>query len=178
MTIHPSTPMYCANHPNRETNLRCNRCEKPICIECAVLTPTGYRCKECVRGQQKKFDTAQWIDYPLAMLISAALCYLGSLIVSYLSFFTIFVSPIIGVIIAEAVRKAIRGHRSKRLFQFTTAALIVGGLPKIVIILLGFGITGLNSGGNLSLFLPLIWQSIYLFVLVPTFYYRLAGNEI
>ena len=49
--------------------LRCNRCERPICTECAVLTPTGYRCKECVRGQQKVFDTAKWFDYPLAIIV-------------------------------------------------------------------------------------------------------------
>jgi hypothetical protein len=39
--------------PDRETYLRCNRCERHICTSCAVLTPTGYRCKNCVRGAQK-----------------------------------------------------------------------------------------------------------------------------
>ncbi len=50
-----STPTYCANHPGVETSLRCNKCGKPICAKCAVRTPTGYRCKECVRGQLKDF---------------------------------------------------------------------------------------------------------------------------
>ncbi len=59
-------PLYCANHPHRETSLRCNRCEKAICPECAVLTPIGYRCQECVRAQQKTFDTNVWYDYPVA----------------------------------------------------------------------------------------------------------------
>ena len=62
--------LFCANHPNRETVLRCNRCEKPICTECAVLTPVGYRCKECVRGQQKVFETASWVDLLIAFIIS------------------------------------------------------------------------------------------------------------
>ena len=53
MTESPNEKMYCYNHPQRETVLRCNRCERPMCTSCAVLTPTGYRCKECVRGQQK-----------------------------------------------------------------------------------------------------------------------------
>ena len=48
----------CANHPNRETMLRCNKCEKPICLQCAVLTEVGYRCKECVRGQQALYFNA------------------------------------------------------------------------------------------------------------------------
>ncbi len=46
MSAETPQPMVCANHPNRETMLRCNRCEKPICIHCAVLTEVGYRCKE------------------------------------------------------------------------------------------------------------------------------------
>ena len=55
-----TTTLYCYVHPDRETGLRCNRCERPICADCAVLTPTGYRCKECVREQKKVFDTAEW----------------------------------------------------------------------------------------------------------------------
>ena len=33
--------LYCANHPTIATSLRCNRCNKPICHKCAVLTPVG-----------------------------------------------------------------------------------------------------------------------------------------
>ncbi|MCW8804247.1 MAG: DUF4097 family beta strand repeat-containing protein [Ignavibacteriaceae bacterium] len=81
MTDQP-TVITCANHPNTETLLRCNRCEKPICIKCAIQTPTGYRCKECVQGQQKVFETAQWQDIPLAFIAAAVLSFLGSLIAS------------------------------------------------------------------------------------------------
>ena len=86
MTDTPPT-LYCVNHPTVETNLRCNNCEKPICPKCAVLTPTGYRCKECVRSQQKVFNTATWFDYPLSFIIAAVLSYIGSFAVSFVSFF-------------------------------------------------------------------------------------------
>lgn len=33
-----------------------------MCTACAVRTPVGYRCKECVRGQREKFYTAQSLD--------------------------------------------------------------------------------------------------------------------
>ena len=58
-----STTLYCYVHPTRETSLRCNNCERPICAQCAVRTPTGYRCKECVRERQKTFETAEWYDF-------------------------------------------------------------------------------------------------------------------
>ena len=68
-----TTTLYCYVHPNRETGLRCNRCERPICADCAVLTPTGYRCRECVREQKKVFDTAEWYDYLLGFVVAVVL---------------------------------------------------------------------------------------------------------
>ena len=37
----------CSYHPNVETRLRCSRCGKPICPQCAVRTPVGLRCPDC-----------------------------------------------------------------------------------------------------------------------------------
>jgi uncharacterized membrane protein YeaQ/YmgE (transglycosylase-associated protein family) len=163
-------PQYCVFHPSVETNLRCNRCERPICTNCAVLTPTGYRCKECVRGQQKTFETAQTIDYPLAIVIALILGFLGSLIVPRLGFFTLFVAPLAGTLIAEAVRLVIRRRRSKRLFQMATAAAALGSLPSILVLLVSSG----SLGGGFGL-LPLVWQGVYTFMIASTVYYRLAG---
>ncbi len=39
--------MKCAYHPNVETNLRCGKCDKPICPKCMVPTPVGARCRDC-----------------------------------------------------------------------------------------------------------------------------------
>lgn len=161
---------YCENHPHVESTLRCNRCDKPICAKCAVLTETGYRCKECVRSQQKTFDTATWIDYLLAVAIALILTYIGSLIVSRIGFFTIFLAPIAGIIIAEAIRRAIRRRRSKRLFQATAVATAIGGLLPMLSVL---ALTGLSIGlGSLFFF---IWPLIYTVLVTSTVYYRLAG---
>ena len=86
-----------------------------MCVECAIKTPTGYRCKECVRGQQKIFETAITQDYIFGVLIALALGYIGALIATRIGFFVIFLAPFAGGIIAEAVRKVINKRRSKRL---------------------------------------------------------------
>ncbi|HVN54820.1 MAG TPA: hypothetical protein VMT46_10855 [Anaerolineaceae bacterium] len=175
-----STPLYCANHPNIETSLRCNRCERPICTKCAVLTPTGYRCKDCVRGIQKTYDTAEAIDYPIAFIVAGILSFLGSLIAQYLGFFVIFLAPIAGVIVAEAVRTAIRKHRSRSLYQIATIGAAVGSLfpilPRVLGILLLY--SGGNLGGSLGVLLPLVWAGLYTFIITSTVYYRLAGIQI
>ena len=165
--------LYCYNHPQRETLLRCNRCERPMCQSCAVLTPTGYRCKECVRGQQKKFETAQWWDFPVVVLVAGGLSYIGSLIAGVFGFFTIFVSPIAGMIIAEAVRYAVKRRRSRFLPLLASGATLVGGIivPLInFIITIPFLLTGQGFG-----LLGLLWPAVYAVLAASTVFYRMKG---
>ena len=44
--------MKCAYHPDVETNLRCGKCEKPICPKCMVQTPVGARCPDCAHSNK------------------------------------------------------------------------------------------------------------------------------
>ena len=158
--------MYCANHPDVETSLRCNKCEKPICAKCAVLTPTGYRCKECIRGQQKVFDTAEWVDYPLIFSSVLVLAYLGSLIAIRLGFFVILLAPLAGGVIAEIARFITRRRRSKRLYTIAAIAAVLGCVPLGLQFILQFSLFGL------------IWHLAYTILMVSTFYTRLAGIKI
>jgi hypothetical protein len=169
-----SPTLYCANHPNTPTSLRCNNCEKPICPRCAVLTPTGYRCRECLREQQKKFDTAEWYDYILAFIAGMVVSFLGSLLVNFLirflGFWIILVFLAIGTsagfIIAEVIRYVTRRRRSKRLFQLAAASVIVGFLPLFLINLISLNFWGV------------LWISAYAFTAASTVYGRLRGLKL
>jgi len=163
--------LYCVNHPNLETLLRCNQCEQPICIQCAVQTPTGYRCKSCVRGQQKKFNTAQISDYILAPVISATLSFIGSYLVSFLGFFTIFAAPFFGMVIMRAVRAVIKNRRSNALFYTTAGACAIGSLPLLVTKLFPV----IAGGFSIYFLLPLVWQAAYSVLTTGAIYYRLKG---
>lgn len=173
MTEDSSQHMYCYAHPKRETLLRCNRCERPICQSCAILTPTGYRCKECVRGQQKSFDTARWWDYPLAILTAGILSYVGSLIVGVFGFFTILLAPVAGMIIVEAVRFVVRRRRSRTLTLLVAGAALLGGL---VTPLIGIVLTLVFSGSGQGLaILGYLWPAVYAAIVTSTVYYRMKG---
>ncbi len=173
MSESPVEKMYCYNHPQRETVLRCNRCERPMCTSCAVLTPTGYRCKECVRGQQKVFETARWWDYPLAVLVAGALGVVGSLVSNMLGFFILFLAPVAGMIIAEAVRLVTRKRRGRWLPLAAAGAALVGSLFSPVYLAIFTFLASFTTG--LASLVGVLWPALFGILCASTVFYRLKG---
>ncbi len=149
--------LVCANHPDRQTNLRCNRCEKPICTQCARLTPVGYRCKTCIREQEDVFYTAEPRHYFIAAAVALPLAILAAFLVSLIPFWflLIFIAPAMGTLIGRLTFLAI-GRRRGRYLPYLAAALVA--LSAVGLLLLG--------GNLLSL-------GIYGFLAVSSVYYQL-----
>lgn len=168
----PST-LHCTVHPDRETLLRCNKCNRPMCAQCAVLTPTGYRCKECVSGQQKIFDTAKSFDAPLAFIVSLILGAVGAYLASFLGFFTLFVAPIVGTAIAEIVRWLVNRRRSNAISLAADIGAAIGAVLPLGIMLLPL----LLAGASLPIW-SLIWAIAFVVMMVPSLHYRLTGAEL
>lgn len=164
----------CYAHPGRETTLRCKRCERYICTSCAVRTPTGYMCKDCVRERQKVFDTAMWYDYLIGFGVTFGLSLLASiltgLIASFIGFYMIFIAAAVGggagAFIADVALRAVKKRRSKVLFTSCAVGVVVGAIP--VILFLFF--TG-------QMF-ALVGIGIYVVVATPTVYARLSGIQL
>ncbi len=177
--------LYCANHPKRETTLRCNRCEKPICTKCAIHTPTGYRCKECVNEQKKNFENAIWSDYLFGFLAAAILSGIGSAIVAVISnwfygLMVLFFAPFAATLIARGVQIVTRRRRSRSLFIVAAVGVIMGVIPAILggIATLLFVFSNIEYYTNISwlwILLPFIWQVVYLVIAAPAVYARLSG---
>lgn len=130
---------YCATHPDREASLRCIRCERWMCVTCAVRTPVGYICKECDRKQDDKFFTSPPNDYLVIFAVSAPLAALGGLIALALGWFifAFFVGGLAGTMIGEAGRRATGRRVGRRSGQIAAAGVVVGALlsPTLFIFL-------------------------------------------
>ena len=177
--------LYCYIHPNRPTTLRCNRCERPICAEDAVLTPTGYRCRNCVREQQKKFDTAQWYDYIVAFIVAAICSGITSVLVFFASQFfygiaVLFLAPGAGVVIGNLVLRFIKNRRSRALFLTSAIGIVAGAVPALLLFALPILLSFLSGapGDGLGTILPAIWEVVYLFMAVPAAYTQISGLRI
>ena len=139
--------LTCANHPDRETLLRCNKCGKPICISCAVRTPVGYRCTDCVREQQNIYFNAMGRDNIVALAVGFALTLIVSPIVGFLlgsiGFFGFFIAFIIGsgagTLVARIIRRAVGNRRGRKLPHWALAGIILGVAPWAFFFLLAGG---------------------------------------
>ena len=125
--------LHCAKHPGVETNLRCNRCGTPICPRCAVRTPVGFRCPDCVRAQQAIFYTAGGSDYILAGVVALTLSVGIGFVMTFVGwFFAIFLGPLAGGLVGEAVFRVTRRRRGRQMWLLAAGALVIGAvLPAL-----------------------------------------------
>ncbi len=127
--------LVCYRHSSRETNLRCNKCNKPICTSCAQKTAVGYRCSECIREIEAGFFTATTKDYLLVPVVLLPLSLIvGSLVIRFGGFGGIFflfiMFAIAGAIGGWLGRIGFRvaGRRRGRYLPYIVASCVILGI--------------------------------------------------
>jgi hypothetical protein len=125
-------PLFCIDHPQRETVLRCNRCAAPVCPDCVVSTPVGFRCKKCIKAQQSGFYNARWYDWIIAAIISFALSIPAAAVTGLLGWwFSLIISPFAGSLIGGAVHWATGRRRGRHTWWIVAACIVAGTLSAI-----------------------------------------------
>ncbi len=121
--------LYCSFHPHVETRLRCSKCGAPICPRCAVQTPVGFRCPQCVRSQQAVFYTATSLDYVIAAVVGLVASIVAAFIMGRVGIFlALFLGPLAGGAIAEVARWATGRRRGRWMWLVVSGCIVAGAL--------------------------------------------------
>ncbi|MEW5987653.1 MAG: hypothetical protein AB1791_13555, partial [Chloroflexota bacterium] len=163
--------LFCYVHPNRQTTLRCNKCGRPICMNCAKRTPVGYRCKECIKEQQAAFYTATAVDYVVAIFTSLVLGGLASFLLPQFGFLVFFVAAFVGTLIGRVVLRLVGRRHGRWLPHLVAVMLILTGMAPTVLpiaaALAGGGIEAITLASFGS-----VWRIIYIIVASGSAYYQ------
>ena len=121
-------PLHCYRHPDRETYVRCGRCDQPICTKCAMQGPVGFRCKTCGKPARDALSSLRPSQVAIALGVSA----IGGALIGFLGgqmgFFGIIIAFFGGGLIADAVDRAIGIKRSSWMSVIVLGGIVVGGL--------------------------------------------------
>ncbi|MCB9176670.1 MAG: tetratricopeptide repeat protein [Caldilineae bacterium] len=117
--------LRCTWHPERETLLRCSRCERPMCPDCARQHPVGLRCKDCMRELRSplyKVGPVQLVLGLLAGLPAWAAVSLASSLLPWL-LLNLLLAAAAGPMVADLVSRAAGRKRGRRVQVVCLVAL-------------------------------------------------------
>jgi len=119
--------LYCANHPDTETVLRCSKCGKPICTRCIVQTPVGARCRECANVQRLPIYQVGAGSLLKALVAGTAVAFVvGGLILNVGGFFLLILAFIPGLAVAQVINWATNYKRGREVQIVAGVSLAVG----------------------------------------------------
>ena len=123
------------------TNLRCNRCGRPITLKSSQSTSVGYRCHICIRELEEGYYEATTSDFVISSLVTGVLSiivgFLVTLIGGFGGFFIFFIAfavgGAIGAFIARMAQQSIGRRRGRRLPNILSIIMAIGiFLPGLV----------------------------------------------
>jgi hypothetical protein len=115
--------LHCYRHPDRETYVRCGRCDQPICPRCAMQGPVGFRCRQCGKPARDPLTSMR----PSQLAIGLAIAVAGGLVVGIFStsigFFGLLIAWFAGGVIADSILRFVGIKRGPLM-----AGTLVGGI--------------------------------------------------
>jgi hypothetical protein len=160
--------LVCYRHPDRETYIRCGRCDRPICTRCAMQGPVGFRCKNCGTLANDPLTKMSATQIGLGFAVAAGGGAVLGLISGSFGLFSILIAFFGGGIMAEAVTRVIGFKRGTRMLTLVLGGILVGMLAGV---LLSYGYFFAQLGTvpveDPELGIPEISMAAYIFANLP-----------
>ncbi len=136
--------MYCSRHKDTQTNLRCGRCDTPVCPKCMVHAPVGVRCPDC--GKPTALPISQVSTPLLLRAIAASIVIgiaggLGLLLIRALLFGLLYLiaSAGFGYVVSEGTSYAANRKRGRTLAIVASVGVLVGEAIAITLLVSAIG---------------------------------------
>ncbi len=168
--LHEPPPLYCYRHPDRETWVRCGRCDQPICTRCSMQGPVGLRCKTCGKPSRDALASLNPRQLAIGLAVATGLGAVVGYFGAQFGFLMIVVGFFAGTIIAEALDRTIGIKRGPKILALAITGIVIGGALGASLSLLGLwrellgfaamaeaaGETGLSRPRARRLFAPVL----------------------
>lgn len=130
-------PLYCYRHPDRETWVRCGRCDQPICTRCSMQGPVGLRCRTCGKPSRDALASLKPNQIAIGLGVATGLGAVVGYFGAQFGFFMIVIGFFAGTIIAEALDRTVGIKRGPRILTLAIAGIAIGGVLGASVSLIG-----------------------------------------
>jgi hypothetical protein len=131
--------LFCYRHPDRETGLRCVQCERPICGQCAQITPVGQLCPECRRARRPanyQVSTGSAVVAGVVALIASAVISFPFLLFArgfFVFLIIVFLAPAVAELVIRIADRLTRTKRGRAIQVAVGAGFALGALPWLLL---------------------------------------------
>lgn len=128
----------CYRHPGRTTALRCIECERPICVDCAVQGPVGFKCPDCARTSRAARGVVPVHRMARGVVAGIVVAFvLGTLLYFVnIPFLGLVLAYFAGAAVGTVTRRASGGYRDPHLARVAAGAAAAGFLAVPLLTLL------------------------------------------
>lgn len=146
--------LRCYRHPDRETYVRCGRCDQPICGRCAMQGPVGFRCRQCGRPARDPLTSMR----PSQLAIGLAIAVTGGLVVGFgisrIGFLGLILAWFAGGLIADAIIRYVGIKRGPMMAATLVGGIVAGAAVAFGVEVVTFGDTfGPDAGAYVAAYL-------------------------
>lgn len=147
---HDDEDLPCYRHPDRMTALACITCDRPICPECAIPAPVGFKCPDDAKQSRAALAKVPTSRMASGIAAGTLVAFVGGSILAVVQvpFLGVILAYLLGMGVGEVTRRAAGGFRDHALGRAAAIAAAVGilALPALSII------TRLADGGSVNIF--------------------------